>query len=472
MTLPEGKIPLPEGKRVLFGTDGIRGIANKHPMTPEVALQLGKAVARLFTNGKSPLVILGKDTRLSGYMLESALEAGLVSAGATCYLVGPMPTPAIAHLTRSFAADAGIVITASHNPAEHNGIKIFDRDGLKLPDAQELEIEKHVLEGLKMSHSLESAARVQSPDAAPLALGKARRIDDARGRYIEFCKSTIGNNSLKGLKVVLDCANGAAYHITPVILQELGADVITVHDEPDGLNINDGCGATHPDVIQRAVLQHNADAGIALDGDADRVVMCDEHGTIIDGDRLLAILALELKREGRLRHDLVVATEYTNKGFDEAMAKASIKVVRVENGDRYVLEELHKRKAVLGGEQSGHLILLDYATTGDGTIVALQVLNLLKASGRPLSALASVMSSWPQIVLSVAVKERRPFDKMPGVTAAIAEAERRLGSDGRVFVRYSGTELKARVMVEAKDGSLPAKLAERIVIAFQKEAGS
>jgi phosphoglucosamine mutase len=446
-------------ERVLFGTDGIRGIANRYPMTPEVALQLGKAVARSFRNGKSPVVVIGKDTRLSGYLFENALTAGLCAAGATVYLVGPMPTPAVAHITRSFAADAGIMITASHNPAEHNGIKLFDAEGFKLPDEQEQKIERLMLESLKKLGNDEPEGHI----------GKAHRIDDARGRYIEFAKATIRNRSLSGLKVVLDCANGAAYSVTPLILRELGADVIALNDEPDGLNINLGCGALHPEAVREALLANKADIGIALDGDADRAMLVDERGELLDGDRVLGIVAPDLRKRGRLASDTIVGTVYSNSGLDESLARSGIKVVRVENGDRYVTEEMRRKGYSLGGEQSGHIIFLEYTTTGDGTIAALQVLRIMKESGKRLSELASGMTRWPQRTVSVAVREKVPFEQLPKVRAAIAQAGVALGASGRVLVRYSGTERKVRVMVEAKESTALDAPMDSILRAFKEE---
>jgi phosphoglucosamine mutase len=445
--------------RELFGTDGIRGTANTHPMTPEVALQLGKVIARHFRNGKKPKVVIGKDTRLSGYLFENALTAGLVSAGATVYLVGPMPTPAVAHITRSFAADAGIMITASHNPAAHNGIKIFNSEGFKLPDDEEELIEKEILENIE----------TRGIDTSEEQIGKAIRIDDARGRYIEFAKSSIRSKSLKGLKILLDCANGAAYHITPVIFKELGAEVITLNNQPDGLNINKECGATYPEVIAAGVKEHQCDVGIALDGDADRLIMVDEEGKEVNGDHLLAIIALEMKKEGKLKGNAIVGTQYTNMGLDEAMATAGIEVIRVSNGDRYILEELRKKKLNLGGEQSGHIIIFDHATTGDGTIAALHILKMLTTTGKKLSELATCMQSWPQETRSITVTEKRPLESLARVAGAITDAERHLGDDGRLLVRYSGTEQKARIMVEAKDSSLIPQLIAKIEEAFREE---
>ncbi len=426
-------------RRELFGTDGIRGVANQHPMTAEVALQVGKAVAR-YLAGKRGRVVIGKDTRLSGYLFENALTAGLCAAGATTLLVGPLPTPAIAHITRSFAADAGIMITASHNPASHNGIKIFDNQGYKLSDEKEALIEKTALENLRRGEESKENG----------AIGKARRIEDARGRYIEFAKGTIKNASLKGLKICLDCANGAAYSVAPVILQELGAEVITLNAEPDGTNINEGCGALHPGVVATAVKEHEADAGIALDGDADRLIMTDEQGRVIDGSQLLALLATRLKRKERLAGETIVTTLYANSGLDEAMRAEGIAVTRVENGDRYVAEEMRKHGYTLGGEQSGHLILGEHATTGDGMIAALHILTILKEEGGALSRLARRFTPWPQLLLSVPVKKKTPIEQVPRVKEAVEEAARLLHPEGRVKVRYSGTEEKARIMIEAK----------------------
>ncbi|RME30900.1 phosphoglucosamine mutase [Candidatus Woesearchaeota archaeon] len=445
--------------RTLFGTDGIRGIANREPMTPEIALQFGKAVARHFRNGRRPVVVVGKDTRLSGYIFESALTAGLCAAGATVFLVGPLPTPAIAHITKSFAADAGIVITASHNPAEHNGLKLFDAEGYKLPDEQEEAIEQLIHEGL------DGAASYDEP------IGKAKRIDDARGRYIEFAKATIGSQRLKGLRVVLDCANGAAYSVTPVILKELGAEVIVLNDKPNGTNINEGCGATHPEVIRDAVLRHSADIGVALDGDADRVIMVDEQGNDVNGDHILAMCALDLHQRGLLARETVVVTDYTNLGFDETLAKKGIMTIRVRNGDRYVIEAMREHGYVLGGEQSGHIIFGAHGTTGDGTIAALQVLRIMHTSEQPLSALARCFTAWPQLIRAVHVREKRPLESLPAVQKAIKEAEQEL-SQGRVFVRYSGTESKMRILVEGKNETIVKKHADAIEAAAKQEVGA
>ena len=418
-------------ERKIFGTDGIRGVANQYPMTPEMALSLGKAIAQFFMkkNGKTVKVVIGKDTRLSGYMLESALQSGLVSMGARVLLVGPMPTPAIADLTKSLNANAGIVISASHNPAQDNGIKIFNCKGFKLTDAQEKEIEQLIF----------------NKEINGTQIGKAFRIDDAKGRYIEFAKASIKSLSLKGLKIVLDCANGAAYHIAPEIFSELGAEVVTLNNQPDGLNINLECGATHPEVIQKAVVKEKADLGIALDGDADRVIVCDEKGKLVDGDHIIAICALHLKEKDRLKNNAVTVTVMSNAGFNEAMEKAGIKVYRAAVGDRYVLELMQKEGSNLGGEQSGHIIFSDYATTGDGIITALQLMSIMKTKGKKLSELASVMTTYPQELINIKVKEKKPLDELKSVQEKIKQAEEKLGKSGRVLVRYSGTENKARV---------------------------
>jgi phosphoglucosamine mutase len=447
----------------LFGTDGIRGIANSYPTTPEMAVRVGKATAHYFREqnqrGRHKIVI-GKDTRLSGYMLESALTSGIVSCGVDVLLVGPMPTPAIAHLTRSLNADAGIVLSASHNPAEDNGIKIFDSSGCKLDDSVEEKIEQLVF-----------SEEINNEHIRGDKIGKAFRIGDAKGRYIEFAKNSIGNTPLNGLRLVLDCANGAAYSVAPTIFSELGADVVVLNNRPDGLNINLGCGALHPEVIQAAVKEHGADIGIALDGDADRVIVCDENGNSINGDHLLAILARHLKERGQLKKNTVAATVMSNLGLDRAMEREGIMVVRTKVGDRYLLEEMKRRGLSLGGEQSGHIILGDYSTTGDGIITALQLLRIMKDSGKKLSELADVLQPFPQVLVNVSVAEKKPFGEMPSVERKIAEARERLGSMGRVFVRYSGTENIARVMVEGKRQGEIRELADAIARQLRVEIG-
>jgi phosphoglucosamine mutase len=448
--------------RKLFGTDGVRGKANSPPMTADLALKLGQAVALVFRGHlkkEGITAVIGKDTRKSGYIFEYALTAGLCSMGINVYLVGPMPTPAISHLTKSFAADFGIVISASHNPASDNGIKFFDREGFKLPDCVEEEIE-----GI-MDAPIDTSA------INGVHVGKAKRIDDAAGRYIEYTKNSVKNMSLSGLKVVLDCANGAAYKVAPPIFRELGAEVIVLNNQPDGLNINDGCGSLHPEVIKEAVRRSKADIGIALDGDADRVIMVDEHGNDVDGDHIIAMCALDMKRRGKLGKDAVVVTVMTNIGFDIAMRKAGISVVKTQVGDRYVVEEMRKNSYTLGGEQSGHIIFFSRSTTGDGTLSALQVLALMKYSGRPLSELAKCMASYPQVLKGIKVKEKRQLESMPSVMKSIADAEKRLGAEGRVLVRYSGTENKCRVMLEGKDQEGIDLMADSIVAAIRNEIG-
>ncbi len=436
----------------LFGTDGIRGVANIEPITPETAIKVGKAVAHALRNGKKrPVILIGKDTRLSGYMIEYALTSGICSMGADVLLVGPMPTPAVAHLTKSFAADAGVMISASHNPYEHNGIKIFDKDGFKLSDEIEREIERLVF-----------SKDIDNDHIKGEKIGKAFRIGDAKGRYIEFAKSSIRNNSLSGLKVVLDCANGAAYDIAPHIFRELGAEVIILNNHPDGLNINKECGAMHPEVIRKKVIEEKADIGIALDGDADRVIMVDEKGDVLDGDHIMAVCALEMKKESLLKNDSVVVTVLSNLGFERALEEKGIKVIRTAVGDKPVAEEMRKGGYNFGGEQCGHIIFLDFSTAGDGTITALQLMNIVKNSGKKLSSLKSCMKSYPQIIKNLEVKEKKPIGSMKNVVDAIRKAEEILGNDGRLLVRYSGTENKARIMVEGRDEKQIKEIAESI----------
>jgi phosphoglucosamine mutase len=433
-------------------------------MTADLALRLGQAAAIVLRkHAKDPegkvRALIGKDTRKSGYIFEYALTAGLCSMGVDVYLVGPMPTPAISHLTKSFAADFGIVISASHNPADDNGIKFFDKDGFKLPDEIEEEIES------LLDSNIDTSA------VNGMHVGKAVRIDDAAGRYIEYTKNSIKNMSLAGIKMVLDCANGAAYKVAPLIFRELGAEVIVLNNSPDGLNINEKCGSLHPEVIKEAVKKHKADIGIALDGDADRVIMVDENGDDVDGDHLMAMCALDMKRRGKLKDDTVVVTVMTNIGFDIAMKKAGVKVIKTQVGDRYVVEEMRKGSYSLGGEQSGHIIFFSRSTTGDGTLSALQVLALMKYSGKKLSELAKCMSSYPQVLKNIMVKEKRPIEQIPSVMKMISDAEKHLGTEGRVLVRYSGTENKCRVMIEGKDMAEITFLADSIVSQIKKALG-
>jgi len=447
----------------LFGTDGIRGVANIFPMTPEMVLSIGKATAHVFKEKcgkKKPKFVIGKDTRLSGYMIENALASGIVSVGADVLLVGPMPTPAIAHLTKALNADAGIVLSASHNPAEDNGIKIFSENGHKLSDNVEDEIEKYVLSG-----------KIKTEHIKGDLIGKAHRVDDAKERYIEFAKASVESMSMKGLRVILDCANGAAYSTAPHILSELGAEVVVLNDRPDGLNINLDCGALHPEKMMEVVKEENAHIGIALDGDADRVIVCDENGKSVDGDHIIAICAINMKEKGTLKKNSVVVTIMTNKGFDIAMAKERIKVVKTKVGDRYVVDEMRKKGYVLGGEQSGHIIFSNYTTTGDGMISALQLLRIMKERGKKLSKLAECMTSLPQVLVNVDVKEKKDISKLK-VNKNIKDAESKLGEKGRVLVRYSGTQNLCRIMIEGENKREIQKIADDIAKTMKKELGA
>ena len=447
----------------LFGTDGIRGQANCHPITPEVALQVGKALARVFgaEGHGSKRVVIGKDTRLSGYMLETALTSGLVSSGMDVFLVGPVPTPAVAHLTKSMGCVAGIMLTASHNPFDDNGIKIFDQSGFKLCDDLEARIEELVTAGGG------SSAHIRSAD-----IGKAYRIEDARGRYIEFAKSTTRNQSLEGLKIVLDCANGAAYQIGPWIFRELGASVLKIAAEPDGYNINAGCGALHPQTAGALVLEHGADVGIAFDGDADRVIFTDAQGAVVDGDRILAISALDFKQRGQLRDDTLVVTSMSNLGLHEAMGRRGIRVETTDVGDRLVVERMREKGYNLGGEKAGHIIFMDYATTGDGIIAALQVLRVMKTSGASLAELSDCMVEYPQQQTSIPVRERKPIEAIPRLAELIRQCEGDLGGLGRCLVRYSGTEAKLRILVESRDADKVANWSARLAEAVRVEIGA
>lgn len=437
----------------LFGTDGIRGRVNRPPMTPENVLRIGMAAAGVLKkeHGRNT-VLIGKDTRLSGYMIESALTSGICSMGMNVTLVGPVPTPGIAFLTRTLRLDAGIVISASHNPFEDNGIKFFSSDGFKLPD----ELEKRI-EELAVDDGL-CERRPSGPD-----IGKAYRLEDATGRYIEYIKSTIPRGTtFEGIRVVVDCANGAAYKVTPWVLRELGADVITINDRPDGININANCGSLHLDGLQRAVRQYSAHVGIAHDGDADRTLFCDEKGNIIDGDKILGIWAVELKREGRLCGDTVVSTVMSNLGLEHYLSSHGIKLIRTKVGDRFVVEKMRAGGYNLGGEQSGHIVFFDYNTTGDGPITALHVLYLMRKKNEPLSKLVSDIKLYPQVLINVEVEKKRDIKSIPEIEAVIKKAEERLAERGRVLVRPSGTEQKIRVMVEGDEQHLIEKLAKDI----------
>ena len=446
----------------IFGTDGIRGRANCYPITPEVALQVGKALGHVLgaSGHGSCKAVIGKDTRLSGYMLETALTSGLVSMGVDVMLVGPVPTPAVAHLTRSMDADTGLMITASHNPFDDNGIKIFGSDGFKLSDDIEAEISRHIQSGELSSEHIRSDQ-----------LGKAYRIEDARGRYIEFAKSTIRSQDLEGLKVVMDCANGAAYFIAPLILKELGAKVIKASVEPDGYNINNGCGALHPEAMGRMVRQEKADVGIAFDGDADRIIFCDARGRIVDGDRILAMCALDYKSKNQLVNSTLVTTTMSNLGLIDAMHRAGIKVDVTDVGDRLVIERMRRTGSNVGGEKSGHVILMDHATTGDGIITALQILKMLKQKGTSLAEMADCMEEYPQQLVSLKVKSRKPIESLPTLSRLMQEAREDLGESGRLIVRYSGTENKIRLLVEAKSDRTVTRWIKSLSAAVQKDLG-
>ena len=423
----------------LFGTDGIRGIANEYPMTTEVALNVGRAIAYLSKRkGHSPKIIIGKDTRLSGDMFESAIISGICSMGVKAISVGVIPTPGIAFLTHNMRADAGIVISASHNPSQDNGIKIFSSDGFKLSDEKENQIEELVF-----------ANNMHKLHPVPKELGKASRLDDAAGRYVDFLKSTFPQEiNPEGMKVVLDCSNGGTYRIAPEVFAELGVEVTTLFDQPDGKNINLNCGSQHTEALAAEVLRQKADVGFAFDGDGDRVIAVDDKGNILTGDRMLAICSAILKKEGKLKNNLVVRTVMSNLGLSVAFQKLGIDSVFAQVGDRFVLEEMLARGAVIGGEDSGHLIFLQYHTTGDGLITALQVLAAMKKENKLLSELARVMKVFPQMLINIDVKKKPEIETVPKIMAAIKKAEQALGDKGRVLVRYSGTQNMCRVMVE------------------------
>jgi phosphoglucosamine mutase len=445
--------------RTLFGTDGMRGVANVEPMTGATVMRLGMAIAaRLRQPGRHTRIAIGKDTRLSGYMFESALAAGIVAMGADVWLTGPLPTPGIAFITASMRCDAGVVISASHNPFEDNGIKVFARDGYKLPDQIEAEIE-----------AMMSSSDLDGQRAAPADVGYNRKLEDARGRYIVYCKSTFPSElTLDGLRIVVDAAHGAGYRVGPAVFEELGAKVIAIHTKPDGKNINARAGALHPQAMAETVKLHDAHLGIALDGDADRCVLCDEHGNIIDGDAVMALCATRMLREGKLAKQTLVTTVMSNLGLERAMRDLGGLVVRTQVGDRYVVEEMRKQGYNFGGEQSGHLVFLDHATTGDGIVAALRVLAVMVRENKPLSELAKVMERTPQVLVNLAVEKKIPLDQLPDVQKLIADVERQLGADGRVLVRYSGTESKVRVMIEGMDQSRIQTWADEIAGALGK----
>ncbi|MBA5871365.1 MAG: phosphoglucosamine mutase [Nitrospira sp. CR2.1] len=448
--------------RKLFGTDGVRGVANLEPMTSEIAMQLGRAAAHIFMRraGRHQVVI-GKDTRLSGYMLESALTSGICSMGVDVLLVGPLPTPAIAFLTKSLRADAGVMISASHNPYQDNGIKFFSGEGFKLPDEVEARIEQLIVSD-EIKHLRPTAD----------AIGKAYRIGDAEGRYIEFVKRSVPRDlDFQGIKLVVDCANGAAYKVAPAVLRELGAEIEVIANSPDGMNINDKCGAVHPQRLQEAVRRHGAHLGIALDGDADRAIFVCEQGEIVDGDHVMAALGLDLHAQGRLAAQTVVGTVMSNFGLELAMKRAGIQLMRTPVGDRYLMERMLADGYNFGGEQSGHFIFLDHNTTGDGLISALQILSLMKRTGKPLSELAKAMTAVPQILLNVNVKHKPDLNQIPDIQQAIKTAEATLNGSGRVLVRYSGTEALLRIMVEGERDSTIREVADHLASIVRARIG-
>ncbi len=448
--------------RKLFGTDGVRGIANQEPMTCETALALGRAVAHQARHGTHRhRILIGKDTRLSGYMLEMAFASGVCSMGVDALLIGPLPTPAIAFLTRDMRADAGVVISASHNPYEDNGIKVFARDGFKLPDEEEADLERILQD--------EEVGKIRPVRDE---IGKAFRIDDARGRYIVALKSVFPDDlDLSGMKIVVDCANGAAYKVAPTVLEELGATVIATGVSPDGRNINAGCGALYPEALGEHVRSEKADVGIALDGDADRLIVVDESGEPVDGDLVIALCARDLLRSGSLKGGALVATVMSNLALDGYMEKQGARVVRTQVGDRYVVEAMRQGGFVFGGEKSGHIVYLDHATTGDGMLAALKLLGVMRREKSKLSELKRIMTLYPQSLVNVVVRDKRPFEEVDPVRRAIERWESTLGKSGRVMVRYSGTEKKARVLVEGPDARQVESCAEEIAGEIQRALG-
>lgn len=447
----------------IFGTDGVRGRANAYPMTVENALALGRAAGKIFRKrNEKHRVVIGKDTRLSCYMFENALIAGLCSMGVDTLMVGPLPTPGVAFITRAYRADAGIVISASHNPYHDNGIKFFSSEGFKLPDSWEEEMEALIAQG-----------DFEKSIPADYDIGKNTKITDADGRYIEFVKATFPRKlSLRNLKIALDCANGAGYRVAPLVFRELDAQVFVYGNTPNGLNINDACGSLHPETVQKAVIDHHADVGIALDGDADRVILVDEYAQILDGDTILAICARDMKKKGILRNNKVVSTVMSNFGFIKAMEADGIEVIRSQVGDRYVIQDMLKQEANLGGEQSGHLIFLDHNTTGDGLVSALQVLRIMIETDSKLSDLAAIVKRYPQACVNVKVSSKPPLESLKAVLEAIAQVEKSLGDSGRVLVRYSGTENICRVMVEGPKQKQVHQMAVIIANAVQMEIGN
>jgi phosphoglucosamine mutase len=453
----------------IFGTDGVRGVANIEPVTAETALRLGRAAGHVFKNLESQSrgrgrhkIVLGKDTRLSGYMLENAISSGILSMGVDVLFIGPLPTPGVAYVTRSLRADAGIVITASHNPYADNGIKFFRADGYKLDDKVEDQIEHLVFSG-----------EIETIRPTAEAIGKAVRIEDALGRYIEFAKSSFPRGmTLEGMRVVVDCAHGAAYKSTPCVLRELGAEVIVYGDKPDGMNINQDCGSMHPEQMCQKVRENKACIGIAHDGDADRVIMCDETGALIDGDDIMVIAGLDMIAQGTLGDKTVVSTVMSNAGLDAAINAAGGKVLRTAVGDKNVIDEMLRNGFNLGGEQSGHMIFRDYSSTGDGLVAALQLLRIMKAKDAPLSKLAKCWTRYPQLVTNIRVREKKPFEQLNGLNKLVAEAETELKAQGgRLLLRYSGTEPKARLLLEGRDKSALEAWSAKILAVIKKEVG-
>ncbi len=456
-------------QKKIFGTDGVRGTANLEPVTAETALKLGRAAAHVFKNLESQArghgkhkIVIGKDTRLSGYMLENAISSGILSMGVDVLFIGPLPTPGVAYVTRSLRADAGIVITASHNPYTDNGIKFFRADGYKLDDKIEAQIESLVFSG-----------EIENIRPTSEQIGKAVRIDDALGRYIEFAKSSFPKGlTLEGVKIVLDCGHGAAYKASPCVLRELGAEVIVFGNQPDGKNINENCGSMHPEAMCRQVVKHGGQLGIAHDGDADRVLLCDEKGNLIDGDDIMAIAALEMLAEKTLAKKTLVSTVMSNAGLEVAIKKAGGKMLRTAVGDKNVIDEMLREGFNFGGEQSGHLIFRDHGTTGDGLVAALQILRIIKSKGARLSQLAKCWTRFPQLVTNVKVREKKPFAQLDGVNQLVADAEKELSAQGgRLLLRYSGTEPKVRLLVEGRDAKSLAAWSKKICDAIQQLIG-
>jgi len=457
-------------QKKIFGTDGVRGRANIHPVTAETALKLGRASAHVFKSLESQArsrgrhqIVIGKDTRLSGYMLENALSSGVLSMGVDVLFIGPLPTPGVAYVTRSLRADAGIVITASHNPYDDNGIKFFGADGYKLADDIEAKIEELVFSG-----------EIENIRPTAGAIGKAVRIEDALGRYIEYAKASFPRGmTLEGMRIVVDCAHGAAYKSTPCVLKELGAEVFVIGDRPNGKNINDNCGSMHPEQLCSKVSEYRADIGLAHDGDADRVLLCDETGNLVDGDDVMAIAAMHMLREGTLNDETLITTVMSNAGLINAVENAGGKVIRTSVGDKNVIDAMLGNGFNLGGEQSGHLIFRDYSTTGDGLVAALQILKIMKESGKKLSLLADCWTRFPQLVTNVVVKEKPEFDQLDGVTELVKQAEEAIGAEGgRLLLRYSGTEPKVRLLIECSNENLMKDWSDKICQAIKRQIGA